>query len=120
MKTIKEFIYEAVDNYLTYNGQLQFKRSFIRFANKTLGKDVLKRKKVDISIYFDGNNCVDPNNDKTIPGVKCNGKMTWAEANEKLIDYLHLRNPWWIVHGLWEQTDRKQPRGSGRNHHDCS
>ena len=90
MKDITEFIYEAVDysNYdLTYNGQLQVERAFIKFANKTFGKDVLKRKKVNISIYFDGDDCVDPNNDETIPGVVCDGKMTWDEAIKKLIEY---------------------------------
>lgn len=90
MKRLIEFIYEAVDYStckLTYYSQLQFKRAFIRFANKTFGKDVLKHKKVNISIYFDDSDCVDPNNDRTIPGVVCDGKMTWAEANQKLIDY---------------------------------
>lgn len=90
MKDITEFIYEAVDHSnskLTYDGQLEFKRAFIRFANKTFGKDVLKHKKVDISIYFDDVDCVDPNNDRTIPGVVCDGKMTWTEANDKLIEY---------------------------------
>lgn len=90
MKTITEFINEAVDksNYkLTYDDQMSFERAFVKNANETFGKDELKRKKVNVSIYFDDIDCVDPNNDSTIPDVKCDGKMTWGEATEKLINY---------------------------------
>lgn len=89
MKTIKEFINESVNDFkkLRYDDQMSFKRSFVIAANKTFGKDELKRKKVNVSIYFDDVDCVDPNNDSTIPGVACDGKMTWGEANDKLMEY---------------------------------
>lgn len=90
MKTITEFINEAVDksNYkLTYDDQMSFGRAFVKIANETFGKDELKRKKIKVSIYFDDIDCVDPNDDSTIPDIVCDGKMTWGEATEKLIEY---------------------------------
>ena len=89
MKDIKTYINESVNDFkkLYYDDQMSFKRSFVIAANKTFGKDELKRKKVKVSIYFDDVECVDPNNDSTIPGVTCDGKMTWGEANNKLMDY---------------------------------
>lgn len=73
---------------LTYYDELDFERAFIKFANKTFGKDVLKHKNIKVCVYFDGDDCiVDSNNDRTIPGVTWDGKMTWAEAIEKLIEY---------------------------------
>ena len=89
MKDIKTFINESVNDLkkLRYDDQMSFERSFAIAANKTFGKDELKRKNVKVSIYFDDVECVDPNNDSTIPGVTCDGKMTWGEANDKLMEY---------------------------------
>ncbi len=41
--------------------------------------------------YFDNIYCVDAiHGDKTIPGVKCNGTMTWGQALKKLQEYFKV------------------------------
>ena len=90
MKTLQNFISEAFNKAnikLVYDDQISFTKAFKKEANNLFGKDLLKQKKINIDIYFDDIECVDPNNDSTIKGVTCNGKMTWGEASDKLIEY---------------------------------
>jgi len=90
MKTLQNFICEAFNKAnikLVYDDQISFTKAFKKEANNLFGKDLLKQKNINIDIYFDDIECVDPNNNLTIKGVTCNGKMTWSEASDKLIEY---------------------------------
>lgn len=90
MKDIKTYIIESQDNnLLMYNNQLNFVRWFKGLANKQFKGMTSSKlgKKPDCVIYFDDVDCVDPNDDSTIEGVKCDNKLTWAEAGAKLIEY---------------------------------
>lgn len=90
MKNIVNFILETKDdNLLMFNNQLKFSSWFKGLANKQFKGMTSSKlgKKPNYAIYFDDVDCVDPNNDSTIEGVKCNNKLTWGEAGAKLIEY---------------------------------
>jgi hypothetical protein len=53
-------------------------------------KDTTQKNKYDF--YFDDVDCVDVKTDKNIKGVKCNGKMTFKEARERLEEYFNIKH----------------------------
>ena len=94
MRNLDEFINESIDRSnlkLVFDNQLNFARAFKKQANDLFGKDTLKQKKINADIYFDDIECVDSNDDSTIKGVTCDGKMTWGEANDKLIEFFKTK-----------------------------
>lgn len=63
-----------IDNILTYDGQLDFKK----WARKEYHLP---------DFYFDYITCVDAKDDRDIEGVVADGSMTWGEAADYLVTH---------------------------------
>lgn len=77
VQNINEAKSNKEDLLLTYDEQLTFKRWALRNYDIP-GRD---------PFYFDYIDCVDAETSKNIPGVKCNGKLTWGQAAKAIEDY---------------------------------